>query len=312
MFFKALLCYPLPYSPFKPGTLLINFNNYILSVQQLTLQLPPALPPHSGNSAGLHYWLYLPASAIRHIFVVYHGGGVHSQAGYQILARQLSATPGIAVCLVDMRGHGQSASGKLMHPRQIWQDVDTLLSVLHTTYPQAGCHLLGHSSGGGMLLNYATRLPRNPLARSLTLLAPELGPFSGTARPLPEADKFATVKNWPFILNALSGGRLCGQYPAVNLHFPAQVLESDPRVVRHYTVNMANALTPQAPAKQLAALTLPTLILAAEQDELFSAEAITTLVRQQNNPQVQCETLPGCGHLDCVFGAAERLRRFIA
>ncbi|WNP34487.1 alpha/beta fold hydrolase [Enterobacter kobei] len=291
---------------------MINFDNYILSAQRLTLQLPPALPLHTGNIDGLHYGIYQSASAIRHIVVVYHGGGVHSQAGYQILAHQLSAMPGIAVCLVDIRGHGRSASGKLTHPRQIWQDVDTLLSTLHATYPQACCHLLGHSSGGGMLLNYATRLPRNPLAHSLILLAPELGPFSGTMRPLPEADKFATVKNWPFILNALSAGRLCAQYPAVKLHFPAHVLKNDPHFVCHYTVNMANALTPQAPAKQLAALSLPTLILAAQHDELFSAEAITTLVRQQNNPQVQCEMLPGCGHLDCVFGVAERVRQFIA
>lgn len=291
---------------------MINFDNYILSAQRLTLQLPPALPLHTGNIDGLHYGIYQPASDIRHIVVVYHGGGVHSQAGYQILAHQLSAMPGIAVCLVDIRGHGQSSSGKLMHPRQIWQDVDTLLSALHMAYPQARCHLLGHSSGGGMLLNYATRMPQNPLVHSLILLAPELGPFAGTAHPLSPADRFATVKNWPFILNALSAGRLCGQYPAVKLHFPADVLKNDPRFVCHYTVNMANALTPQAPAKQLAALSLPTLILAAQHDELFSAEAITTLVRQQNNPQVQCEMLPGCGHLDCVFGVAERVRQFIA
>ena len=120
------------------------------------------------------------------------------------------------------------------------------------------------------------------------------------------------MKNWPFILNALSAGRLCGQYPAVKLRFPAQVLKSDPRFVQHYSVNMANALTPQAPIKQLAALSLPTLILAAEQDELFNPEAIARLAGKQNNPHVQCETLPGCGHLDCVFGVGERLLRFIA
>ncbi|BCU57525.1 alpha/beta fold hydrolase [Enterobacter kobei] len=291
---------------------MINFDNYILSAQRLTLQLPPALPLHTGNLDGLHYGIYQSASAIRHIVVVYHGGGVHSQAGYPILARQLSAIPGIAVCLVDIRGHGRSASGKLTHPRQIWQDVDTLLSTLHATYPQACCHLLGHSSGAGMLLNYATRMPQNPLVHSLILLAPELGPFAGTAHPLSPADKFATVKSWPFILNALSAGRLCAQYPAVKLHFTTQVLESDPCIVRHYTVNMANALTPHAPAKQLAALSLPTLFLAAERDELFSAEAMSTLVHKQNNPQVLFETLPGCGHLDCVFGVAERVRQFIA
>lgn len=75
-------------------------------------------------------------------------------------------------------------------------------------FPLARRHLLGHSSGAGMLLNYLTRYPCEQQADSLTLLAPELGPFSGMARDLPAAARFAQCANgplWP-MRSAVDGG----------------------------------------------------------------------------------------------------------
>lgn len=66
---------------------------------------------------------------------------------------------------------------------------------------------------------------------------------------------------------------------------------------------MANALTPRAPAKQLAALRLPTLLLAAAQDELFNAQAMQRFVEQHGNAQTAFGLLEGSTHLSCVFDA---------
>nr|WP_318383519.1 alpha/beta fold hydrolase [uncultured Enterobacter sp.] len=288
---------------------MIDFDGYPLKARQ---QGATPLPPLQ-HIDGLSLRIFYGEIPITDVVVIYHGGGVHGVAGYEVLAHQLSATPGVAACLVDIRGHGQSSGprGTVSHPRQVWHDVDTVLAHLETTFAQARCHLFGHSSGGGMLLNYITGLTQPTRAASLTLLAPELGPFSNTAHPLPASHRFATVKTWPFVLNALSGGRLFSHYPAVTLNFPEVVLKSEPHFVHRYSVNMANALTPRAPQKQLARLALPTLIIAAEQDELFSAQAMGDLVARAGNPQVRFEILPECGHLDCVFGVSEKVLEFM-
>ncbi len=73
---------------------------------------------------------------------------------YDILARQLSYVLPVCVCLVDIRGHGRSAGvrGEASSPVQIWRDVDVIIDYVRTSFPDARIHMLGHSSGGGMLI----------------------------------------------------------------------------------------------------------------------------------------------------------------
>lgn len=75
---------------------------------------------------------------------------------------------------------------------------------------------------------------------------------------------------------------------------------------------MANALTPRAPAKQLAALRLPTLLLAAAQDELFNAQAMQRFVEQHGSAHVAFGLLEGSTHLSCVFEAHGHVLRYLA
>ncbi|WP_240429727.1 alpha/beta fold hydrolase [Serratia marcescens] len=197
----------------------------------------------------------------------------------------------------------RESGGTVERPERIWRDVDVILAEMRRRFPLARRHLLGHSSGAGMLLNYLTRYPGEQQADSLILLAPELGPFSGMARDLAATARFAQVRQWPFVANALSGGRWFGQARAVSLNFPPAVLAAAPDFVCQYSVNMANALTPRTPAKQLAALRLPTLLLAAAQDELFSAQSLQRFVEQHGNAQTAFGLLEGSTHLSCVFAA---------
>lgn len=268
----------------------------------------------TGIVDGLRYHVYRQSDEVKDMVIVYHGGGVNHTAGYTILARQLVATQGIAVCLVDIRGHGDSAGarGTVERPEYIWQDVDTILQAIHQYYPRVRRHLFGHSSGAGMLLNYLTRYPRQQHADSLIMLAPELGPFAKIAAATEASEHFAHIRQWPFIINALSAGRWCGQYPAVSLNFPTSVLKTAPNFVCQYSVNMANALTPRHPARQLATLPLPTLLLAADQDELFSPQSLHDFVRQYGNRQLQFHLLENSTHLDCVFSAYRYVRQYFA
>lgn len=293
---------------------LIDFDRYVEQAKSYGEWPGGHVEMSSGRVEGLSYRLYRQTAASADVMVVYHGGGVNSAAGYDVLARQLAAEPTLAVCLVDIRGHGDSTGerGTVERPERIWRDVDIILAEMRRRFPLARRHLLGHSSGAGMLLNYLTRYPGEQQADSLIMLAPELGPFSGMTRDLAATARFAQVRQWPFVANALSGGRWFGHVRAVSLNFPSAVLAAAPDFVCQYSVNMANALTPRAPARQLAALRLPTLLLAAAQDELFNAQAMQRFVKQHGNAQTAFGLLEGSTHLSCVFEAHGHVLRYLS
>lgn len=284
---------------------LIDFFSYAEKAKHYDDTLVTTAKIIAGSVEGLSYRLYLHAADASNVIIIYHGGGVNRDAGYAILARQLSADQTLAVCLVDIRGHGYSTGerGMVERPDRIWRDVDVILTEMRRCLPHARRHLLGHSSGAGMLLNYFTRYQPEQQADSLIMLAPELGPFSGTARNSAPASSFAHVRQWPFIANALSGGLLFGHYRAVSLNFPSSVLASAANFVRQYSVNMANALTPRYPEKQLASLPLPTLFLAAAQDELFCPTVMQAFASQHGNKRLEFQTIEDSTHLGCVFAA---------
>lgn len=293
---------------------MIDFHHFITQAQYFDETLTDSAIITEDNIAGVNYSLYSQHDEPDHVVIIYHGGGVNRTAGYPILARQLTTIPGIAVCLVDIRGHGESSGdrGKVERPERIWEDVDTLLAEMHQRFPKSRKHLLGHSSGAGMLLNYLTRFPYQQQADSLIMLAPELGPFAKIAPATAITQGFAKVSQWPFIINAISGGLLFGQYPAIKLNFPASVLAVTPGLVSRYSVNMANALTPRTPDKQLGALPLPSLLLAADRDELFSAQSLANFASQYGNAGLQFRLLENSTHLDCLFRAYREIGLFLA
>ncbi|WP_033782799.1 alpha/beta fold hydrolase [Pantoea sp. 9140] len=293
---------------------MIDFDQFNQQADRLDATVPQPERVNTAQMDGLRYRLYPPRHATQDVIIVYHGGGVHLDAGYDILARQLSQGDTTAVCLVDIRGHGGSpgAKGQVARPDLVWLDVDTVLAGLRAFFPQARLHLLGHSSGGGMLINYFTRHHPQYPADSLILMAPELGPFAREVRRSGVAVPFARVRQWPFVINALSGGLLFGNYPAVTLNFPPEVKATEPDFVQHYSVNMANALTPRYPAKQLAALPLPVLLLAAENDELFSADAMREFAEKHGNPALRFGVIANSTHLDCLFFASQAIRQHLS
>lgn len=293
---------------------MIDFHHYIAQAKHFDAILSVSASITTGKVADLSYQLYQQLDAPDDVIIVYHGGGVNHTAGYTLMARQLSTLPGVAVCLVDIRGHGNSAGepGKAESPEQIWKNVDTIQQEIRHLFPAARRHLLGHSSGAGMLLNYLTRYPAQEKACSLLMLAPELGPFARIAPASPITESFAQVRQWPFIVNKISRGYLFGHYPAIRLNFPAVVQESTPDLVCQYSVNMANALTPRYPAKQLAGLPIPSLLLAAGRDELFSPQSLADFASRYGNAMLRFHLLENSTHLDCVLHAHREIASYLA
>ncbi|MEL5234701.1 alpha/beta fold hydrolase [Serratia bockelmannii] len=147
---------------------MIDFDRYVEQAKSYGEWPGGHVDMSSGRIDGLSYRLYRHTAESEDVILVYHGGGVNSAAGYDVLARQLAAEPTLAVCLVDIRGHGDSTGerGTVERPERIWRDVDIILAEMRRRFPLARRHLLGHSSGAGMLLNYLTRYPGEQQANS--------------------------------------------------------------------------------------------------------------------------------------------------
>lgn len=293
---------------------MIDFIRFSERYKQLDDLTPYPEKVRDVDVNGLYIRIYRPDRFVNEVLIVYHGGGVNSDAGYDIPARQLSCALPVCVCLTDIRGHGRSAGlrGDALSPEQIWQDVDTVIDYVRIIYKDARIHLLGHSSGGGMLINYFTRhvLPRK--VDSLLLLSPELGPFTPPALHRKLSTPFASVNRWAFIFNALSAGFTGGHRTGVRLNFPSEVIHSRPDFVQVYSVNMANALTPENPTEQLKRLLFPVTILLAEQDELFDVKRMTEFFNSCGNSHLSSQVVKNCRHLDCIFELTDSMKKHFA
>lgn len=292
---------------------MLNFENFLYVLRKHDLPLADSIQVIEQYIDGLYLRIYKPASDIDEIFIVYHGGGVNSAAGYDVLAKQLVQYKKTCICLVDIREHGRSSKlWKVVGPKQIWQDVDTVVKYFKETSPQARIHLLGHSSGGGLLLNYFTRYSPITKVDSLILVAPEFGPFVRSHHLYKTSSMpFASVNKWVFVINALSLGLFFNNHIGVKLNFPKKVIDMRSDFIQKYSVKMANALTPRYPLKQLSRISLPVAIFIAENDEIFDAYPMLAFIKDCHNIHITSKIIKSTTHLDCIFNLSRDIKIFI-
>jgi pimeloyl-ACP methyl ester carboxylesterase len=240
--------------------------------------------------------------------VFYHGGGAHAGAGYQILARGLSEKFGVTVYLPDLRGHGASGGprGDAPSKEQVWSDIDTVLEFVADKHTKV--FLGGHSSGGGLVLNYATAARKendsaaSKIVQGYLLVSPELGYLSGTARP--DRRDFAKVNIAAFIANGIFG--VLGHSRAVQFQYPKEILEADEGMVAYNTVNMANAVTPESPKEQMKTLCAkPIALWVGADDELFVPEIVVEYCPESG------AIVPGKNHLGILVEIHENIGKWI-
>ena len=254
--------------------------------------------------------------------ILFHGGGAHSGAGYQRTARRLAEVFGYVLVTPDLRGHGRSggARGDAPSTERIFKDINEILAHVDATLPELPLVLAGHSSGAGLLLNYAeyrrgteahggAAVLNRPGARganavaAYAFLAPFFGFRSDTGR---KGGRFSEAKTWPFALNAMSFGLFFGHYHAVEVAYPQSVLDGDPLLLRSISVNTANAVTPTAPAEQLASLEAPTAIWIGSEDRVVDPTKLAGFIAS-NAPGVEVTALSGVEHLEILTAGAAPL-----
>ena len=244
-----------------------------------------------------------------------HGGGAHSQAGYQYLASGLSRTAGVRVFLMDLRGHGVSEGprGDTPSVEQVWQDVKTVLAYIRERNPDVRLVLGGHSSGAGLLLNYLSWADRSPVD-GVVFLAPYLGYKSKTDREGVD-DPFSRIDVDVFIKNSMSGGRTHGNTPAVFFNYAEDVLERDPLLISSITCNMSQAMTPHDPRQQMKELDQPFGLFIGEDDEVFDPDKVYTYGQypaQDIREESMIEKVPGESHLSILLRGGELISRYIS
>lgn len=249
-----------------------------------------------------------PAAAL----LFYHGGGAHSLAGYQHIGRGLSDEYNMVVYMPDLRGHGVSggARGDSPSSEQIFQDVSSALEYIsehEVSLSKDKIFLGGHSSGGGLIVNYATWSKRISVAGYI-LVAPELGYLSKTARP--GRIDFAKVNLFAFILNGIFG--ILGHNKAVKFKYPDSMLKDDDGMVGYNTVNMANAITPTSPTDQFRQIDRPVGLWVGSDDEQFVAETVADYAKAVEGVGTRGVVVPGKNHLGILVDVHQFIGPWIA
>jgi pimeloyl-ACP methyl ester carboxylesterase len=260
----------------------------------------------------LSYRRYLPASPVA-VVLFYHGGGAHSGAGYQYLSNSLQSEYKIAVYTPDIRGHGNSDGirGDSPSPKQVWNDITTIIKHIRTEFVDLPLFLGGHSSGAGLALNYAGQSDKEQVSGYL-FLSPQLGARSQTER-ISQNPPFAKINESDFAAYATSGGKLNGHNYAVRFNYPEELLAADHGLVAAITVNMSVSLIPYNPKEQFAAIDRPFGLWIGTDDELFIPDKVLAFGSYAQLLQAGSivTSIPGEKHLSVLVTAHKTIGPWI-
>ncbi len=256
----------------------------------------------AGDKTRLAFREYVPQK-IEAILLFYHGGGTYSTGGYEFIGDGLSKYFNILVVTPDIRGHGDSGGerGDTPNVEQVFDDIGVIIRHIRVQYPNRALFLGGHSSGGGLILNYSSFKKREKVQGYL-FLSPHLG-FRSKTEFENNSNPFATAKTDLFVKNAMFG--TYGHSQAVFLNYPKEILQNSKNIAA-ITIYMANALTPASPKEQLKELHLPVAMWIGENDEVLDATKVTAFFKE-NNPKSSGKIIEKEKHLSILLTASNYL-----
>ena len=296
----------------------ISMEPFSLQELQVLGNFPVQKPAFIKASDGIQlaYYSFVPPNP-RAMVIFYHGAGFYSSALYQNFAKQLADDYGIGCYLFDIRGHGNSEGkrGDAPSVNQVWDDVTTAIDFVSKQYSGIPLYLGGHSSGGGLVLNYSN-YHHHSAVKGYLFVAPYLGRNSGAIKEHVDANSSFVkhVRVWTFMLNRITWGYFFGHTPAVFFNYSEELLKTDNRIVTSYTVTMMAATSPENPKELFKKLDKPFALLAAEKDEQFIASKIIAYKNCAAADLVQdsiAEIILNAKHLDILLSAATYCAQFI-
>lgn len=231
--------------------------------------------------------------------IFYHGSGAHRLAGYTLMAEQLCKHYKIATCLIDIRGHG-SSEGKRGHTpsvEQVWEDISSVVLFFKQKFKDVPIYLGGHSSGAGLVLNYANWKNRLSVD-AYVFVAPEFGHRVPIKHDYLGNEQFSKLRLLPIIANKLTMRYLFGSCRAVIFNYSKEVIEKNVLVGSH-TVNMYRAIIPENPIRTLENLEQPSYIIISERDELFDSKKLEKFLMPvlEKNSKILFDVVSYGGHI---------------
>jgi acylglycerol lipase len=268
----------------------------------------------AADGVKLAYYTQAPPASTSAVLIFIHGGGAHSTAGYQHLAYGLSTKHNVCVYLLDLRGHGRSGGPRGDTPavEQVRLDVKMFVDRIREKHKGVPLYLGGHSSGGGLVLNYLA-WEKKSQADGYVFISPHFGYKSGTERK-DIKNPFARVDMDVFVAHAVSQGKEHGNTPAVYFNYSEERLKSSPLLLRFITCNMSYAITPQDPQKQFGMIDKRFALFVGQNDELFIPEKITAyadLADDAIKKGSTAEIIKGENHLSILLVADELIYKAI-
>ena len=227
----------------------------------------------TGDGLTLHENRWLPEGDPVAVVVVVHGVIEHS-GRYAELAVELNRH-GIAVCAVDLRGHGRSQGARAWVDRfeQYTNDVEAYLERVHKAHPDRPLFLFGHSMGGLIVAWLAATGELN--VRGLLFSAPAIE-LPDTLFPLLRRVAALASKLFPRLrLVKVSGTRL-SRDPEVIAQFQDDPLVFHGRLPARTGYEIIRAAGDVH--GRLESITLPFLVLHGTGDVVTAAEGSRRLV----------------------------------
>jgi alpha-beta hydrolase superfamily lysophospholipase len=246
------------------------------------------------------------------LVVIVHGSGWHG-GGYQTLASFL-AQQGHRVLLPDLRGHGPAPRrrGDIDYIGQLEDDLADLI----TGHVQPGQRvtLIGHSSGGGLVVRFAGGAHGGLLDRAV-LIAPFLKYNAPTMRDSAGGWSFPLTRRiiGLTMLNQ-AGIAAFNHLTAIQFNFPQEVLNGPlgQTATSSYSFRLNTAYAPRNDYLADVAALPPFLLIAGADDEAFVAAAYQPALSSVTD-HGSYAILPGLTHFSVLSdpSALSRIADFV-
>lgn len=247
------------------------------------------------------------------ITILYAGAGLYGNKAYQWVAKTLSAEHNIGCYMFDLRGHGYSQGERGDAPtiERVWHDVAEVIDFVKHKHPNKPLYLVGHSSGAGLIINYAAQAASSK-EDGYIFLAPFLGPQSNTDKKheYPEQRFIKSVRPWIYILGMMFPNSWFTHCNALFFNYSNDLLQDDPLILPHYTFAMSCATTPYDIENLLPKLKKPTSMYIGAHDEQFVPEGVIAYKNLICAP-VHAQILPDAAHISILINTPALIAKSI-
>jgi alpha-beta hydrolase superfamily lysophospholipase len=258
----------------------------------------------SDNGSAIRY-RHIPAnSPAAPLIIVIHGSGWHGEA-YLNLANSLAQDGKFEVLVPDLRGHGPNPDrrGDVDYIGQLEDDLATLINAHGGSTRSVA--MVGHSSGGGLIIRFAGGKHRALLNRAV-LVAPFLHHSAPTIRE--------NAGGWAHpLINRIIGLSMLNSVGVtafndttiMQFNYPDSVLKSPKghTATTAYSYRLNTSFAPRDDYKSDVSKLPEFLLIAGAEDEAFHADQFQPTMRAASNKGTYL-LLPNVDHIGIIGNQA--------